>query len=61
MKNKGKFKVGKISDFAKNKCWFFGHFATDELLQSDLVEIVWQIVSNKKASPEDKHLHTSFN
>jgi mannose-6-phosphate isomerase-like protein (cupin superfamily) len=58
MNNKGKYKIGKVTDFAKEKGWFFGHFATDKLLQSDLVEIGWQEVSNKKASPEDKHLHT---
>jgi mannose-6-phosphate isomerase-like protein (cupin superfamily) len=59
MKNKGKYKVGKVTDFAKKKGWFFGHFATDTLLHSDLVEVGWQNVSNKKIADEDKHLHTS--
>ena len=59
MNNKGKYKVGKISDFSKKKGWFFGHFAKDDLLQSDDVEIAWQNITNKKASPEDKHLHKS--
>jgi len=59
MKNKGKYKVGKVADFAKEKGWFFGQFATDELLKTDLVEVGWQKVANKNASPEDKHLHTS--
>lgn len=59
MKNKGKYKVGKVTDFAKQKDWFFGHFASDELLETDLVEIGWQKIPNKKALPEDKHLHTS--
>jgi quercetin dioxygenase-like cupin family protein len=58
MKNNGKYKVGKVTDFAKQKGWFFGHFATDELLKTDLVEIGWQKVSDKKAAPLDKHLHT---
>lgn len=59
MNNKGKYKVGKVSDFAKNKGWFFGNFADDELLKSNDVEIAWQKISNKTASPDDKHLHTS--
>jgi mannose-6-phosphate isomerase-like protein (cupin superfamily) len=59
MNNKGKYKVGKVADFEKRKGWFFGHFAADEFLQSDLVEVAWQKISNKKASPEDKHLHKS--
>jgi len=56
--HKGKFKVGKVDDFAKTKGWFFGHFAQEPLLQSDDVEVAWQDTSNKKVSPRDKHLHT---
>ena len=48
----------KVSDFAKTKGWFFGHFADDPLLQSDDVEVAWQDTANKKISPQDKHLHT---
>jgi len=59
MKNKDKYKVGKVTDFAKEKGWFFGHFATDALLKTDLVEIGWQKISGKKVSPQDKHLHKS--
>lgn len=59
MDNKGKYKVGKISDYDKSKGWFFGHFADDKLLKSDLVEVAWQTISNKIASPEDKHIHNS--
>ena len=59
MNNKGKFKVGKVANFAKTKGWFFGQFADDALLQSDLVEVAWQKIVKKIASPEDKHLHTS--
>jgi len=59
MINKKKFKIGKVSDFSRNKGWFFGHFATDELLKSDLVEIAWQNISNKTPLKEDKHLHRS--
>lgn len=59
MKNNGIYKVGKVTDFVKKKGWFFGHFATDPLLQSNLVEVGWQNISNKKAVVEDKHLHTS--
>ncbi len=57
MDNKGKYKVGKVSDYSKSKGWFFGHFADEELLKSDLVEVAWQDISNKSAAPEDKHLH----
>ena len=57
MNNKGKYKIGKVSDFVKSKGWFFGHFAQDELLQSDDVEIAWQKIFTKKALPEDKHYH----
>jgi hypothetical protein len=39
MKYKGKYKVGKVTDFVKKKGWFVGHFADDELLHFDLVEI----------------------
>jgi hypothetical protein len=57
MNNEGKFKVGKVSDFSKTKGWFFGHFVDDGLLHSDDVEIAWQKISDKKASPGDKHFH----
>lgn len=59
MKNKGKYIVGKVDDYAGRKGWFFGHFAENKLLESDQVEVSWQKISNKKASPEDRHLHTS--
>lgn len=59
MKNKGKYIVGKVDDYAGHKGWFFGHFADNELLKSDLVEVSWQKISNKKAAPNDKHLHTA--
>lgn len=57
--NRNKYKVGKVSDFSKNKGWFFGNFADNELLQSDLVEVAWQNISNKTSLKEDKHIHTS--
>ena len=58
-KNKGKYIVGKVNDYAKRKGWFFGQFADNELLKSDLVEVSWQKISGKQAAPEDKHFHTS--
>ncbi|MGH7203394.1 MAG: hypothetical protein ACREHC_03050 [Candidatus Levyibacteriota bacterium] len=58
-KNKGKSFVGKVSDYQKRKGWFFGNFADNGLIKSDLVEIAWQNISEKEASPEDKHIHTS--
>ena len=57
--NKRKYIVGKIGDYAKRKGWFFGHFADNKLLQSNLVEVSWQKIFNKQAVPEDKHFHTS--
>ena len=57
--NKGQYLTGKISDYTKNEGWFFGHFADNELLKSDLVEVAWQKISGKQAVPEDKHFHTS--
>jgi len=58
-KNKGKYLSGKVSEYTKRKGWFFGQFAENEILKSDLVEVAWQKISGKKASPEDKHFHTS--
>jgi quercetin dioxygenase-like cupin family protein len=59
IENKGKFIVGKIADFEKRKGWFFGRFSEHPLLRSDLVEVAFQDISQKEASPNDKHLHTS--
>jgi len=56
-KNKGKYIVGKVKDFAKRKGWFFGQFADNELLKSNLVEVAWQKISGEIATPEDKHIH----
>ncbi len=56
--NKGRYVVGKVADFAKRKGWFFGHFADDDLLRSDLVEVAWQDISGKEASADDRHYHT---
>ena len=58
-RNKGKYIVGKISDYAKREGWFFGHFADNELSKSNVGEVAWQKISGKQAVPEDKHLHTS--
>jgi quercetin dioxygenase-like cupin family protein len=53
----GEFFVGKVADFEKRKGWFFGHFAAEELLRSDLVEVAWQDISGKRGDPGDKHFH----
>lgn len=55
--NQGKFFLGKVSDFTKKKGWFFGHFAQEESLKSDLVEVAWQDISLKKPDPTDRHCH----
>lgn len=59
MNNKNKYITGRVDDFAKRKGWFFGNFADNELLKSDLVEVAWQKISNKKSSSDDMHFHTS--
>jgi len=51
--NDGKFIIGKIKDFSKLKGWFFGQFTNNDLLKSNLVEVAWQNISNKKASSDD--------
>ncbi len=48
-----------MSEYAKRKGWFFGHFADNDLLKSNLAEVSWQKISGKQAVPEDKHFHTS--
>ena len=55
--NKGNFFLGKVADFVTRKGWFFGHFMDDKLLRSNLVEVAWQDISNKKSSLKDKHFH----
>ena len=57
MSKKGKFFIGKVKDFSKRKGWFFGQFMEEGLLKSDLVEVAWQNISNKKPNPQDKHFH----
>ena len=58
MKNKkNHYYVGKIEEFAKRKGWFFGAFADQPFLNSDLVEIAWQKLPNLKPDPEQKHYH----
>jgi mannose-6-phosphate isomerase-like protein (cupin superfamily) len=52
-----KYFVGKVSDYSKKKGWFFGYFANEDLLRSDLVEVAYQDVSNKKSSADDWHYH----
>lgn len=58
MNNKKQFFVGNVADFSKRKGWFFGHFADEELLKSDLVEVAWQEIKDKLPQPEDRHYHT---
>ena len=57
MKNKNQFFIGKVKDYQKGKGWFFGQFMDEGLLQSDLVEIAWENISNKKPETKDKHYH----
>ncbi len=55
--NENRYFVGKVQDFSKRKGWFFGAFMDEPLLQSDLVEVGWQHLSNVKPSPDQKHFH----
>lgn len=52
-----KYFIGKISDYSKRKGWFFGHFMDEESLKSNIVEVAFQHVPDKKVSPEDWHYH----
>jgi quercetin dioxygenase-like cupin family protein len=56
--NNKQYIVGNVEEYTQGKGWFFGQFADEKLLQSNLVEIAWQNISNKQALPQDKHLHT---
>ncbi len=55
--NDKKYFIGKVEDYAQKKGWFFGHFMDEELLRSDLVEVAYQDVPDKKADPTDWHYH----
>jgi mannose-6-phosphate isomerase-like protein (cupin superfamily) len=55
--NDKKYFIGKIQDYEQKKGWFFGHFMEKDLLRSNLVEVAYQDVPNKKPSPEDWHYH----
>jgi mannose-6-phosphate isomerase-like protein (cupin superfamily) len=53
----GKSFVGTVSNFRQRKGWFFGAFADDPLLNSDLVEVAWQQLSNVEPTSDDAHYH----
>lgn len=54
----GKSLVGTVNDFRRRKGWFFGAFVDDDpLMNSDLVEVAWQQLSNVAPRPEDAHYH----
>lgn len=55
--NDKKYFVGKVADYTHKKGWFFGHFMEEPLLRSDLVEVAYQDVSDKKVDPKDWHYH----
>lgn len=52
-----KYFIGKIKDYTHKKGWFFGHFMEEDLLHSDLVEVAYQDVSDKKPRSKDWHYH----
>jgi hypothetical protein len=49
--------VGHIDGHTKGKGWFFGAFMPELLLQSDLVEVAWQELSNVTPSSDQAHFH----
>jgi mannose-6-phosphate isomerase-like protein (cupin superfamily) len=53
----GRSFVGRASDAAKDRGWFFGHFMDEPLLQSDAVEVAWQHVPNLTPSADQRHIH----
>jgi hypothetical protein len=55
--NRRRSVVGRVEDAASVRGWFFGHFAEEPLLRSDLVEVAWQTERNKPRAPEDAHFH----
>jgi mannose-6-phosphate isomerase-like protein (cupin superfamily) len=54
---RGQSFVGRASDAAKDRGWFFGQFMDEPLLQSDAVEVAWQHVPNLTPSPDQRHIH----
>jgi mannose-6-phosphate isomerase-like protein (cupin superfamily) len=53
----GKSFVGTVNDFRQRKGWFFGAFVDYPLLNSDLVEVAWQQLSNVTPGPDGAHYH----
>ena len=49
--------VGTVDTQSKERGWFFGRFMDEPLLQSDLVEVAWQKVSERRPSPDQSHMH----
>ncbi|MBF6128496.1 cupin domain-containing protein [Nocardia brasiliensis] len=49
--------VGTVDDFRKRKGWFFGSFVDEPLLNSDLVEVAWQQLSDVRPSRDQAHFH----
>ncbi len=49
--------VGNVDIHARERGWFFGHFMDEPLLRSDLVEVTWQRLPNRKPSDDQRHLH----
>jgi quercetin dioxygenase-like cupin family protein len=54
---RGRSFVARVSDAAKDRGWFFGHFMDEPLLQSESVEVAWQHVPNLTPSPHQRHIH----
>jgi mannose-6-phosphate isomerase-like protein (cupin superfamily) len=49
--------VGAVQSNAGERGWFFGHFMTEPLLRSDLVEVAWQSIPNMTPAAEQRHVH----
>jgi len=56
MLNKNSYLVGKLKDYDYGKGWFFGQFAKNKLLKSDILEISFQKLNSIKPE-QDSYPH----
>ena len=50
--------IGHAKDVARRKGWLFGSFMDEPQLNSDMVEVAWQHLSDVRPSPDQAHFHT---
>ena len=54
---RGRSIVGTVETQARERGWFFGRFMDEPLLHSELVEVAWQKVPDRRPSAEQRHMH----